>query len=133
MQWERLSDTDTTSCEPLLMRCVHKTEYLLSTASEETPPKQGLDRAPILLKGTFGIWTVATQKTRLAVMVGPFLGASLDGTITAVVRLLIPGYCSGSNRNLVYTVTTYIAYWTAVNVALVRMMIKEVRYFRNDI
>lgn len=115
------------------MRCVHRTEYLLSTVSEETPLKQGLDRVPILLKGIFGTWTVAIQKTRQPVMVGPFLGASLDGAITAVARLLISGYCEGSNRKLVYTITTYIAYWMAVNIALVRMMTKEARYFQNDI
>jgi len=66
-------------------------------------------------------------------MVGRFSGASSDGATTAVVCLLFPGYCDGSNKTLVYTVTTYIAYWTAVNVALVRMMIKEARYFQNDI
>ena len=106
---------------------------LLCTESEETLLKQGLDRVPILLKGIFGTWTAAIQKTRQTVMVGPFLGASSDGAITVVVRLLFPGYCDGPNRNLVYTVATYIAYWTAVNVALVRMMIKEARYFQNDI
>lgn len=65
-------------------------------------------------------------------MVGPFLGASLDGAITAAACLPIAGYCEGSNVTLVYTVTTYIAYWTAVNIALIRMMIKEARYFQND-
>ena len=115
------------------MRCVHRTECLLSTVSEETPLKQGLDRVPILLKGIFGTWTVAVQKTRQPVMVGPFLGVSLDGATTGVVRLSISGYCKGSNKNQVYTITTYIAYWMAVNIALVRMMTKEARYFQNDL
>lgn len=65
-------------------------------------------------------------------MVGLSLGALSDGAITVVVGLLISGCCEGSNKNLVYTVATYIAYWTAVNVALVRMMVREVCHLQND-
>ena len=114
-----------------MLRAQNRTLFCI--APEETPPKQGLDRVPTLLKGTSGTWTAVIQKTRQLVMVGPFWGASLDGVIMAVVRLLFSGYCDESNRNLVYTVTTYIAYWTAVNAALVRMMIKEARYVQNVI
>ena len=105
---------------------------LLSTVLEETQPKQGQGRVPTLLKGTSGTWTAATQKTRQPVMVGLSSGALSDGAITVVVRLLISDFFKGSNTPLVYTVITYIAYWMAVNVALVRMMIKEACYFQND-
>jgi len=106
---------------------------LLFTALVETQLKEELDRVPTLLMGTSGTWIAATPRTRQTVMVGPSLGALSDGAITVAVRPLIPDFYGGSKRNLVYTVTTYIAYWIAVNIALVRMMIKEVRRFQDDI
>jgi uncharacterized membrane protein HdeD (DUF308 family) len=100
--------------------------------SEETQLKQVLGRAPTLLEGIFGTWTAATQKTRQTVKPGLFWGALSDGATTVVVCLLLPDCYEGSNKTAVYTVTTYIAYWIAVNVVLVRMMIKEVRYFQKN-